>query len=132
MEPNLQPKFEHSALERDIQRLSVEIREHKEKAGQPEMAGKEAVRSVLGAIIQAQQPMPQEPIAQSSPILPQYLQQEPAEIQLKVEQLVDLAFHKGIDASIAEARKSGPFILDALHDSLTTKVYDELKSRKLL
>ena len=131
MEPSLTPKFEHSLLERDIKRLSVEVQEHKEKAGQPEMSVKEAVRSVLEARIQVQ-PAPQPQIAQPSPVLPQYLQQEPAEIQLRVEQLVDLAFHKGIDASIAEARKSGPFILDALHDSLTTKIYDELKDRKLI
>ena len=126
-----QPKFEHLALEKDIQRLAVEIREHKEKIGQPEMAGEEAVRSVLGARIQAQ-PAPEPQNVPLSPILPQYLQQEPAEIQLKVEQLVDLAFHKGIDASISEAKKYGPFILDALHDSLTAKIYDELKARKLL
>ena len=131
MEPNMTQKFEHSALEKDMQRLSVEIREHKEKISQPEMAGKEALRSVLGARIQAQ-PAPEPQNAQLSPILPQYLRQEPAEIQLKVEQLVDLAFHKGIDASISEAKKYGPFILDALHDSLTAKIYDELKARKLL
>src|SRR3989338_11476355 len=118
MKPNLQPKFEHSALEKDIQRLSVEIREQKEKSGQLKITDKEAVRSVIGTRIQAQPAFP--PTAQPSLILPAYLQKESPEIQLKVEELVDLAFHKGIAASIAEARKYGPFILDALHDSLTT------------
>ena len=65
-------------------------------------------------------------------MLPQYLQQESPEIRLKVEKLVDLAFHKGIGASISEAKKYGPFMLDAFHDTLTTKIYEELKSRNLL
>lgn len=125
----MNPKFEHSALEKDIQRLTIEIREHKEKSGQPKIADKEIVRSVIGAQIQAQPASP--PPAQPSLILPAYLQKESPEIQLKVEELVDLAFHKGIAASVAEAKKYGPFILDALHDSLTAKVYEELKARKL-
>lgn len=125
-----QPKFEHSALEKEIQRLSAEVRERKEKTVLPEMADKETVRAVIDARIQAI-PTPT-PTAQPSPILPRYLQQEPAEIQLQVEKLIDLAFHKGIDAAISEAKKAGPFILDALHDALTAKVYEELKARKLL
>ena len=125
------PKFEHSVLEKDILRLSQEVREHKETYKGPELGGREAVKAVLGARIQAQ-PTPPPTTQTTSPVLPNYLQQEPAEIQLQVERLVDLAFHKGIDASITEARKAGPFILDALHDSLTTKVYEELKERKLL
>lgn len=125
-----QPKFEHSVLERDIIRLSQEVKEHRETLKKPELGGQEAVKAVLGARIQSQ---PTPPAAQNvSPVLPAYLQQEPAEIQLQVEKLVDLALHKGIDASIAEARKAGPFILDALHDSLTTKIYEELKARKLI
>lgn len=125
-----QPKFEHSTLEKDIQRLSIEVKEHKGKPGKAEIADREIVRSVIGALIQTR-PTPM-PSPQSSPILPNYLQQEPAEIQLQVEKLIDLAFHKGIDTSISEAKKAGPFILDALHDALTTKVYEELKARKLL
>lgn len=131
MELNLQPKFEHATLERDIQRLSTEVREYKEKAGRPEITDKEAVRSALSARIQTQ-PTPPPPTSPTANILPGYLQKESPEAQLKVEELIDIAFHKGINASIREAKKYGPFILDALHDSLTGKIYDELKTRKLL
>ena len=125
------PKFEHSALERDIVRLSQEVKEHRENFKKPELGDREAVKAVLGARIQSE-PAPAAGAQNISPVLPKYLQQEPAEVQLEVERLVDLALHKGIDASLTEAKKAGPFILDALHDSLTSKIYDELKTRKLI
>ena len=127
----MQPAFEHGALKRDIQQLSQEVKEHREKTSSAEMHEREAVKSVLGTRIQTFAPSS---TAQSntSQLLPQYLQQESSEVKLKVEELIDLALHKGVDASIKEAGKFGPFILDALHDALTTKIYDELKARKLI
>lgn len=125
----MEMKFEHSALEQDIERLTKKIREQKEVA--PTASEKEIIRITLQAHAQAPAPaQPTEP--QASPILPKYLQQESPEVQLKIEELVDLAFHKGIEASVQEAKKYGPFILDALHDTLTTKIYEELKTRKLI
>lgn len=127
----MEPKLEHSILEQEIQSLSKEIQEHKATLEKPATSDREIVRAALGARIQ--KPPIDQPAAQpQSDILPKYLESESAEIKLKVEQLVDVAFHKGIDASIQEAKKLGPFILDALHDSLTGKIYDELKARKLL
>lgn len=125
----MEMKFEHSALEQDIERLTQKIREQKEAA--PAASEKEIIRTTLQEHAQAPAPtQPAEP--QASPILPKYLQQESPEVQLKIEELVDLAFHKGIEASVQEAKKYGPFILDALHDTLTTKIYEELKTRKLI
>jgi len=131
MEMNIQPKFEHSALELDIERLSEEIKELKEKVSRPETSDQEMVKSVIKTRIQ-NQPSQQTTPAPTSGVLPKYLDQESPEVRLKVEELIDLAFHKGIDASVSEAKKYGPFILDALHDSLTGKIYEELKARKLL
>ena len=123
-----------SALEQDIIRLSNEARKKVEAAPTPEISHREIIKSVLGSQIQSQQEpqTAQQNKAQPSPMLPQYLQQESPEVRLKIEELADLAFHKGIEASISEAKKYGPFILDALHDTLTTKIYEELKSRNLL
>lgn len=126
----MEQKFEHSALEKDIQRLSVEVKTMKEKMPGAAMPEKEMVRSAIGAIIQTQPAPP--PTAEPSSILPEYVQKESPEVQLKVEELIDLALHKGIFASANEAKKYGPLIVDALHDSLTAKVYGELKARKLL
>lgn len=126
----MQPNFD-SMLEKDILRLSKEIKRHQEALPAQEILPKEIIKSSIGAQIQSQ-------VADSAPqnaepsVLPQYLQRESPEIQLKVEELVDLAFHKGIEISVKEAKKYDPFILDAFHDSLTGKIYDELKARKLL
>ncbi len=123
-----------SALEQDIIRLSTEVKNRAEKMSPQEISHREIVKSAISAQIQAQQTAQAAPETseQPSPMLPQYLQRESPEVRLKVEELVDFAFHKGIDASISEAKKFGPFILDAFHDTLTTKLYEELKSRNLL
>lgn len=125
----MESKFEHSALEKDIQRLTQEIKEYKE--GTPEtLSDREILRSVIGSKIQfSPTPKSQQP---PSALIPQYLKEESPETQLKVEELIDFALHKGIDNAIAEAKKYGPFILDSLHDALTGKVYEELKRRKLI
>src|SRR3989344_2983705 len=123
---------EHSALEKDMERLSKEIRERKESSANLRTSDRDALQSVLAQRIQSQALTPEEPAAPENDVLPVYLQKESPEIQLKVEELIDVTFHKGIDASISEAKKYGPYILDAFHDTLTSKLYDELRSRGLV
>lgn len=123
-------QIRHEALEQDIERLSREVQQ--ERAGtSSSLSDRDVVKTVIGKRIEAQQ-TPQEPATQPSSILLQYLQKESAEVQLKIEELIDHAFHKGITASIAEAQKYGPFILDGFHDSLTSKVYDALKEKGIV
>ncbi len=124
----------HSSLENDILRLSQEVRNKQEVVPGPSVSERDLLGSVLRVRMQqapaATTPAPApEP---ASPVLPGYLSAESPEVRLKVEELADLAFEKGIDTAVAEAKKYDPFILDALHDTLTSKLYDELKSRKLL
>ena len=123
---------EHSALEKDMERLSKEIRERKELSTNLRTSDRDALQSVLAQRIQSQALTPEGPAATENDVLPVYLQKESPEIQLKVEELIDVTFHKGIDASISEAKKYGPYILDAFHDTLTSKLYDELRSRGLV
>jgi len=123
---------EHSALEKDIERLSKEIRERKELSANLRTSDRDALQSVLAQRIQSQALTSEEPATPGNDVLPLYLQKESPEIQLKVEEIIDVAFHKGIDASISEAKKYGPYILDAFHDTLTSKLYDELRSRGLI
>ncbi|MDP3729300.1 MAG: hypothetical protein Q8R26_00890 [bacterium] len=120
----------HEVLEQDLGRLSREVQQ--ERAGASvSLSDRDVVKKVIGKHIEAQQ-TPQAPTTQPSQILPQYLQKESADVQLKIEELIDHAFHKGITASITEAQKYGPFILDGFHDSLTAKVYEALKEKGIV
>ncbi len=48
-------------------------------------------------------------------------------IQEKLQHLVNVAFQKGIEEAVKEARALGdPYLLDAFHDVLVDKLYDEL------
>jgi len=43
-----------------------------------------------------------------------------------------MALHHGIDKAVEKAKASGPFVLDAFHDALTGKLYDEMRRRGML
>jgi len=125
----MEQKFEHAALEKDIERLAAEVK-GRASAETPE-AQKEAVRKTVAEKIGVAPPPPSGP-STPSPTLPNYLQTASNEVKLRVEQLVDLAWHKGISAAVKEAKKSGSIYVDALHDALTDKLYNEFKNRGLL
>ena len=128
-----EPKFEHAALEKEIGNLAAEVR----KRVSPETS--EIKREDIGKILSEkiypadstssrQDDSTQKP----SPALPNYLQQASSEVKLEVEELVDLAWHKGVARAVKEARKKGKLYVDALHDVLTDKLYQTFKDRGLL
>ncbi len=125
----MEQKFEHSALEQEIKAFAAEIKER----GLAEK-GKEAVKTVIQEKMGAPSPAvpAAPPPAGQSPALPGYLQAEPPDVKLKVEKLLDLALHKGIKQAAEEARNTVPLVMDAFHDALVDKLYDELKVRGLL
>lgn len=128
----MEQKFEHSALEQDIQRLSAEVKER----GLSEK-GKEGLKIVIKEKIAAPSPVVSVPAQPAKPpfssvTLPGYLESETDLVKLKVEKLLDLAWHKGIKRASEEARDGGPLVLDAFHDALTDKLYNELKQRGLI
>ena len=127
-------KLEHEALEKDIERLSQEVQERKEASAEkpPEAAVREALKERIYPTPPSVAAPPTPPADTTSQVLPAYLQKESPEVKLKVEELIDFTLHQGIDKAVEEARKYGPFVLDALHDALTAKLYEELKSRGLL
>jgi len=126
------PKFEHTALEKDIERLATEIR-----TGRVE---KEQTKETLKAALQTHYtPQPNQvsvggdgKASAPSSVLPNYLKTAPDKVKLAVEQLLDMAWHKGIARATREAAKEGPLFLDAFHDSLTDKLYDEFKRRGII
>lgn len=130
--------FNHTTLEQDIKRLSQEVAEKKAMPEHRDVSDKELIKRTIEPIIK--EPVSSGATAQSdgdqniqNQVLPQYLQSAPYDLQLQVEELIDVVFHKGVEAAVSRARGlNNPFILDALHDALVDKLYDELKERKLI
>lgn len=121
-------------MERDIQELAKEV---KEKGLSDQ--GRQALQTVLKERVTvapgvpiAPTPAPSTQPTQPSPNLPDYTQAEPADVKLKIEKLLDLAWHKGVKHAAKEASAAGPLILDAFHDALIDKLYPEFKKRGLL
>lgn len=126
----------HESLEREMRELSADIKikgagEHKDvlRAAVGERIGIQGGAQASGNA-NTQQATPS-PVHQSL-VLPKYAEDMPEEVQLLVETLIDKAWHKGIDAATADARKAGPVILDMFHDSLTGKLYEEMHKRGML
>lgn len=59
-----------------------------------------------------------------------YLDDLDAETTEKVNHLIQVVFSKGLDAAIKEAKSQDPYVLDAFHDALVDKMYEELVRRK--
>lgn len=132
MAENPTPEFEHSGLERDIEELEAEIRGRLENRGIERGALKESLHKRIYGVLPPTKEEAQGIKEAASPSLPSYMKDASEEDKLKVEKLIDLAWHKGIDAAVAQARKQGAFILDAFHDALTDKLFNEFKARGLI
>jgi tyrosyl-tRNA synthetase len=123
----MEQQFEHKGLEADIERLKAEVAEHlrKPEVQRGEVSHRDVVKEMIRPMIyESTQNHKAEEIREA--IFPDYARSFPAETKLKVEQLIDLALHKGIANAAAEARKTGdPATMDLFHDAITTKLFDE-------
>ena len=129
-------QFNHNTLEQDIKRLSREVKEKRNLPEHKELSERELIKQTLQPLIRPRAPVAPS-VAKPAPLiketfLPDYLKDSPAEIKLQVEKLVDAVFHQGLEKTVKEANRAGAFILDAFHDALTDKLYEELKQRKLI
>ena len=61
-----------------------------------------------------------------------YLDSVPENIGLIVNKLIAGLPELGLLKTVAKAKAESPFVLDTFHDSLTTRLYQELKERKLI
>ena len=127
----------YNIIERDIERLSKEIAEKKNLPEYKEVPEKELIKQTLEPIIKsAAVSQPAAAVSSQSKsdnqTLPNYLNDSPLEVKLQVEKLVESVFRQGIEKAVKEASKNSAFVLDAFHDALTDKLYDELKKRKLI
>jgi hypothetical protein len=133
----IQPRIEEpKGIEGDMSRLASEILKNKENPEWQGAGDKEIVRQAIRVVANVQATVP---ATTSSPTddansayLPTYAQTAPPASKLEIEYLVDMALREGISKASAVAAKSNPFIMDAFHDSLTGKLYPELKRRKLI
>ena len=118
-------------IEADIHRVGQEVREQTGGSVTPEATERALVRQSLHPMIQA----PTVPVPQSGShavddtMLPSYLKDATVDVKERVERLVEDAFKHGVEHAAIEAQKSGPFVVDALHDALSDKFYEELKKR---
>jgi len=124
--------FEHAALEADIARLAQEVKLHRERPESKGLAERDILKKSLQTLTTTAPPPTDKTSQASSSTLPAYMQQMSAEAKLEIEYLVDMALHHGIDKAVEKAKASGPFVLDAFHDALTGKLYDEMRRRGML
>lgn len=61
-----------------------------------------------------------------------YLDDLDEETVAQVNALIQEVFAKGIDRAIKDAKTHDPYVIDAFHDALTDKMYEELKRRKAI
>ena len=132
----MNPNFEHPSFEKELKGFSKEMAEHQAK-NEIEKIQESHIREVLKAKYAPNISVQTNVSAKNSVLseeqsLPDYMAEESPEIKQKVERLVELAFEEGLDKSSRAAAKMGPFILDAFHDAITSKLYAELKKRNLL
>ncbi|MEK9186520.1 MAG: hypothetical protein AAB885_02965 [Patescibacteria group bacterium] len=124
----------HEKLEKDIETLSAELR----TLPTEKQAEKEALKSLLkvkiyggsdqNTPISKKTDQPEDSIA----VLPKYMETAPETLKLEVEKLLDIVWHKGIPTAVKEARKTTPLVIDAFHDALTDRLYEEFKKRKII
>lgn len=61
-----------------------------------------------------------------------YLDSLADDVVSTVNSLISLVPTKGIKATLKEAKKNDPIVIDAFHDVLVEKLYEELKQRKIV
>jgi len=124
---------EHSALERDIQELSQEVKEAGSEERTREVIRSSVAEKIYGpGVIPKPSASPAPPPPSLGSPLPHYAENLPAEVKLKVENLLDLVWHKGIDNAVKEVKKSDPLTMDLFHDAITEKLFNEFKRRGIL
>ncbi|MBI4119459.1 MAG: hypothetical protein HY456_01260 [Parcubacteria group bacterium] len=128
----MEQQFEHKGLEADIERLSKEVSEQvsRPEVKRGEVSHRDVVREAVRPLIYPQNEPQQK---EEGGFLPDYAKDFPPESKLKVEQLIDLAIHKGIERAADEARKAGdPAVIDLFHDAITTKLLEEFQRMGIL
>lgn len=124
----------YNITEQQIKSIGKEVVEKKQSPEHKDLSDKELIKQVITPLINSAKTAGNQTasIKEDNEELPDYMKDAPQETKKRTEFLIDLAFKKGIEKAASEAQKSGPYFLDAFHDALTDKLYEELKSRKII
>jgi hypothetical protein len=123
--------MENSQLEQQIASLEQELQSKRQELQGSDVeqmpTDQELVHQAVGEKIQQQMPSYQAPAVPSDDGASSW--KDPA-IAQQVQELVNVAFTKGIDDAITEALKSGnPALVDAFHDLMRDQLVEELVKR---
>ena len=115
-------------VQQEIAQLEKQIAE--KRAGVEAPHEKEVLRQIVGEKIQQHAPSYQP--APTKKQDDQFSYNDP-QLADKVQELVNLAFTKGVDDAVRSVAQSGnPALIDAFHDVLVDQLYDTLVERKQL
>ncbi|EKD24192.1 MAG: hypothetical protein ACD_81C00087G0003 [uncultured bacterium] len=126
---------ETSQIESDLNRVKQAVHEQTGGSATPEVTERALVRQSLQPMVNiASTPAPtqQTHAAADDAMLPEYLKDASPEIKDRVERLVEDAFANGVEHAAIAAQAFGPFVVDALHDALSDRFYEELQKRKFV
>jgi hypothetical protein len=129
-------QFEKS-LETDIAQLAEQVKNMREMPEMKNATETQILKEAMGVFPRPgieKQPTqaPATANAVANTVLPDYAQSAAPEVKLEIEYLVDVAFKHGIAKALGEARKSSPFVEDAVRDALAGKLYPELQKRGIV
>lgn len=135
------PEQDISFRREDIEKVQKELQEKKETREFRNLTEREIVKETIRPLVRPplkSQVLPQPKLTSkkstiaSEDALPSYAKDADEKTRERVERLLSLAFQSGIENAAREAERSDPFSLDAFHDALTDKLYDELKKRGII
>lgn len=128
-------EIKNEAFEEEIKDIASEVKVFQERHRDKEWGDREALKRTIQSMSSNRDTSPiasDDDEVNDDSILPNYMSEAPESARLEVESLVEKAMREGIEKAVKEASGSSPYILDAFHDALTGKLYEELKKRGLL
>ncbi|MDI6820739.1 MAG: hypothetical protein QMD65_00985 [Patescibacteria group bacterium] len=125
----------HEKIEQDLAKLSLEIKEQRNRPDIQKLPEREIVKRSLKSFSAnlgnepVSAPPPPPAVKHDHVRLPAYLEKENVDSSVKyeIEKLIDMVFHEGLEKAVREAKNRSPFVEDSFHDALVDKLLPELK-----
>ncbi len=127
MPDQFSPEFKNYNFDEEVTHLQGEVEKHRQSPESRDLSNQELLKKALQSVTP--------PVAKnddkkgSNSGMSDYAESAPPGAKLEVEHLIGTALNEGIMKAVARASQSSPFVLDAFHDALSGKLYDEFKRR---